>query len=63
MPSPAGHHSPASVRELAVNRRGFLRTSLGASAGVLAAPTFAKPPRIRTTALVSGVWFAMRFVL
>lgn len=41
MPSPAGHHSPASVRELAVNRRGFLRTSLGASAGVLAVPTFA----------------------
>ena len=41
MPSPAGHHSPASVRELAVNRRGFLKTSLGASAAVLAAPTFA----------------------
>jgi autotransporter-associated beta strand protein len=41
MPSPAGHHSPASVSELAVNRRGFLKTSLGASAGVLAAPTFA----------------------
>ncbi|WP_369229879.1 phosphatase PAP2 family protein [Streptomyces sp. R21] len=40
MPSSAGHHSPASVRERAVNRRGFLRTSLGASAGVLAAPTF-----------------------
>ncbi|MFJ8538935.1 phosphatase PAP2 family protein [Streptomyces sp. NPDC093591] len=41
MPSPAGHHSPASVRGLAVNRRGFLKTSLGASAGVLAAPTLA----------------------
>ncbi|KUO18309.1 phosphatase PAP2 family protein [Streptomyces dysideae] len=41
MPSPAGHHSPASVSELAVNRRGFLKTSLGASAAVLAAPTFA----------------------
>jgi autotransporter-associated beta strand protein len=40
MPSSAGHHSPASVRERAVNRRGFLKTSLGASAGVLAAPTF-----------------------
>ncbi len=40
MPSSAGRRSPA-VRELAVNRRGFLKTSLGASAGVLAAPTFA----------------------
>ncbi|MFJ1967812.1 phosphatase PAP2 family protein [Streptomyces sp. NPDC087903] len=40
MPSPAGHHSPASVRERAVDRRGFLKTSLAASAGVLAAPTF-----------------------
>lgn len=40
MPSSAGHRSPASVREHALNRRGFLRTSLGASAGVLAAPTF-----------------------
>ncbi|MEV0174669.1 phosphatase PAP2 family protein [Streptomyces sp. NPDC050803] len=40
MPSSAGHRSPAPVREPAVNRRGFLRTSLGASAGVLAAPTF-----------------------
>ncbi|MFI7413756.1 phosphatase PAP2 family protein [Streptomyces sp. NPDC049627] len=41
MPSSAGHRSPASVRERAVDRRGFLKTSLGASAGVLAAPTFA----------------------
>ncbi|WP_217237916.1 phosphatase PAP2 family protein [Streptomyces sp. AC555_RSS877] len=41
MPSPAGHSSPSSVRERAVNRRGFLKTSLGASAGVLAAPTLA----------------------
>lgn len=41
MPSPAGHPSPSSVRERAVNRRGFLKTSLGASAGVLAAPTLA----------------------
>ncbi|MGW7402753.1 phosphatase PAP2 family protein [Streptomyces sp. NPDC054833] len=40
MPSSAGHRSDASSRGLAVNRRGFLRTSLGASAGVLAAPTF-----------------------
>ncbi|MDX3456423.1 phosphatase PAP2 family protein [Streptomyces sp. ME02-8801-2C] len=40
MPSSAGHNSPASVREHAPNRRGFLRTSLGASAGVLGAPTF-----------------------
>src|SRR3954469_25903830 len=39
MPSSAGHRSPSPVRERAVNRRGFLRTSLGASAGVLAAPT------------------------
>ncbi|GHK01394.1 phosphoesterase [Streptomyces sp. Y2F8-2] len=36
MPSPAGHHTTSSV-----NRRGFLKTSLGASAGLLAAPTFA----------------------
>ncbi|UXY23791.1 phosphatase PAP2 family protein [Streptomyces cynarae] len=36
MPSPAGHHTTSSV-----NRRGFLKTSLGASAGILAAPTFA----------------------
>ncbi|MGW1560065.1 phosphatase PAP2 family protein [Streptomyces sp. NPDC002144] len=35
MPSSAGHRSPS------VGRRGFLKTSLGASAGVLAAPTFA----------------------
>ncbi|WP_411147830.1 phosphatase PAP2 family protein [Streptomyces sp. A30] len=41
MPSPAGHPSPSSVRDRAVNRRGFLKTSLGASAGVLAAPTLA----------------------
>jgi autotransporter-associated beta strand protein len=41
MPSPAGHPSPSSVREHTVNRRGFLKTSLGASAGVLAAPTLA----------------------
>jgi autotransporter-associated beta strand protein len=41
MPSPAGPRSDSPVSELAVNRRGFLRTSLGVSAGVLAAPTFA----------------------
>ncbi|WP_367319016.1 phosphatase PAP2 family protein [Streptomyces sp. HUAS ZL42] len=41
MPSPAGHHSSSSAGRLAVNRRGFLRTSLGGSAAVLAAPTFA----------------------
>ncbi|MET9906865.1 phosphatase PAP2 family protein [Streptomyces sp. NPDC006476] len=35
MPSSAGHRSPS------VGRRGFLKTSLGVSAGVLAAPTFA----------------------
>ncbi|MBC2905549.1 phosphatase PAP2 family protein [Streptomyces cupreus] len=40
MPSTAGHRSPASASEAALNRRGFLRTSLVASAGVLAAPTF-----------------------
>ena len=34
MPSTAGHHSPAPVSEVALNRRGFLSTSLGASAGV-----------------------------
>ncbi|MFE7900261.1 phosphatase PAP2 family protein [Streptomyces sp. NPDC057424] len=36
MPSSAGHRSPATV-----DRRGFLRTSLGASAALLAAPTVA----------------------
>ncbi|MET7689445.1 phosphatase PAP2 family protein [Streptomyces sp. NPDC005483] len=41
MPSPAGQHSPAPLTERAMKRRGFLKTSLGASAGVLAAPTFA----------------------
>ncbi|MEW1777342.1 phosphatase PAP2 family protein [Streptomyces sp. NPDC086777] len=41
MPSPAGHHSASPTRGTAVGRRGFLKTSLGASAGVLAAPTFA----------------------
>ncbi|MGW7422645.1 phosphatase PAP2 family protein [Streptomyces sp. NPDC054813] len=41
MPSPAGHHTSSPARGLAVGRRGFLKTSLGASAGVLAAPTFA----------------------
>lgn len=40
MPSPAGHHPASPARGLAVGRRGFLKTSLGASAGVLAAPTF-----------------------
>ncbi|NEA68216.1 phosphatase PAP2 family protein [Streptomyces sp. SID12488] len=41
MPSAAGPHATSSARgrELAVARRGFLRTSLGASAGLLAAPT------------------------
>ncbi|MFJ8630660.1 phosphatase PAP2 family protein [Streptomyces sp. NPDC093568] len=37
MPSSAGQHTAAD----AMRRRGFLKTSLGASAGVLAAPTFA----------------------
>lgn len=37
MPSPAGHRTTAG--RLAVNRRGFLKTSLGASAGLVAAPT------------------------
>ncbi|MEU6253768.1 phosphatase PAP2 family protein [Streptomyces sp. NPDC047043] len=40
MPSPAGHRSSSSAGRLAVGRRGFLKSSLGASAGVLAAPTF-----------------------
>ena len=39
MPSSAGHHSPSSIRSARRGRRGFLKTSLGASAGVLAAPT------------------------
>ncbi|EDY60860.2 MULTISPECIES: phosphatase PAP2 family protein [Streptomyces] len=41
MSSSAGQHSPAPLTERAMKRRGFLKTSLGASAGVLAAPTFA----------------------
>ncbi|WP_329342630.1 phosphatase PAP2 family protein [Streptomyces sp. NBC_00663] len=41
MPSTAGPRSHSPVSELAPSRRGFLRTSLGVSAGVLAAPTFA----------------------
>ncbi|MGI5460654.1 phosphatase PAP2 family protein [Streptomyces sp. CA-249302] len=40
MPSPAGHRSSSSAGRTAVGRRGFLKTSLGASAGVMAAPTF-----------------------
>ncbi|WP_369251595.1 phosphatase PAP2 family protein [Streptomyces sp. R41] len=39
MPSPAGHRATSSAGHLTVNRRGFLTTSLGASAGLLAAPT------------------------
>ncbi|MEU2778889.1 phosphatase PAP2 family protein [Streptomyces sp. NPDC007162] len=39
MPSTAGHHSTSPARGLAVGRRGFLKTSLGASAGMVAAPT------------------------
>lgn len=39
MPSSAGKQSPASLTEHTVNRRGFLKTSLGATVGVLAAPT------------------------
>ncbi|MFK0111505.1 phosphatase PAP2 family protein [Streptomyces sp. NPDC091217] len=39
MPSPAGHHSSSPARGLVVGRRGFLKTSLGASAGMVAAPT------------------------
>ncbi|MFJ7334145.1 phosphatase PAP2 family protein [Streptomyces sp. NPDC101116] len=35
MPSSAGHHSPT------LNRRGFLRTSLGGSAALVTAPAFA----------------------
>ncbi|AZP22088.1 phosphatase PAP2 family protein [Streptomyces aquilus] len=41
MPSTAGPRSHTPATELAPSRRGFLRTSLGVSAGVLAAPTFA----------------------
>ncbi|GAA2493468.1 phosphatase PAP2 family protein [Streptomyces longisporus] len=40
MPSSAGHRSSSKAGRPTVNRRGFLKTSLGASAGVLAAPTF-----------------------
>jgi autotransporter-associated beta strand protein len=45
MPSPAGHDLP----RLAVNRRKFLKTSLGASAGVLAVPTVAALPAAAAT--------------
>ncbi|MEV5438304.1 phosphatase PAP2 family protein [Streptomyces sp. NPDC052682] len=38
MPSTAGHHSPTRP---AVNRRRFLKASLGGSAALVAAPTFA----------------------
>ncbi|MFE4966681.1 phosphatase PAP2 family protein [Streptomyces sp. NPDC056660] len=41
MSSPAGHRTFSPARGLPVGRRGFLKTSFGASAGVLAAPTFA----------------------
>ena len=41
MPSSAGHRTPSTDGRPAVGRRGFLKTSLGATAGVLAAPTFA----------------------
>ncbi|MFD9325038.1 phosphatase PAP2 family protein [Streptomyces sp. NPDC060065] len=41
MPSSAGKQSPASLTQRAVNRRGFLKTSLGATAGVVAAPSLA----------------------
>ncbi|MFF7981398.1 phosphatase PAP2 family protein [Streptomyces sp. NPDC007901] len=39
MPSSAGHHTSSPARGLAVGRRGFLKTSLGASAGMVTAPT------------------------
>ncbi|MFH8798437.1 phosphatase PAP2 family protein [Streptomyces sp. NPDC017936] len=42
MPSPAGHPTPSAAKANAnasVNRRGFLRTSLGGSAALVAAPT------------------------
>ncbi|KUN79477.1 phosphoesterase [Streptomyces bungoensis] len=41
MPSLAGHRTSSPARAAAPDRRGFLKTSLGASAGVLATPTFA----------------------
>jgi len=54
MPSSAGHPSPSSVRERAVNRRGFLKTSLGASAGVLAAPTLVTWPAAADAKAAAG---------
>lgn len=39
MPSTAGQHTPAPLTEHTMRRRGFLKTSLGATAGVVAAPT------------------------
>jgi autotransporter-associated beta strand protein len=39
MPSPAGHRSTTSAGQRTLNRRLFLRDSLGVSAGLLAAPT------------------------
>lgn len=41
MPSPAVLRSSSPARGTALGRRGFLKTSMGASAAVLAAPTFA----------------------
>ncbi|MFE2101189.1 phosphatase PAP2 family protein [Streptomyces sp. NPDC059468] len=41
MPSPAGLRSSSPARGTALGRRGFLKTSMGASAGVFAAPAFA----------------------
>lgn len=39
MPSSAGQHSPAPLTQRTMRRRGFLKTSLGATAGVVTAPT------------------------
>lgn len=39
MPSSAGQHSLAPLTERTMRRRGFLKTSLGATAGIVAAPT------------------------
>ncbi|AXE90762.1 phosphatase PAP2 family protein [Streptomyces sp. Go-475] len=49
MPSPAGHRTAT-----AVNRRGFLKISLGASAGVLAAPAFVTWPAAADAKAATG---------
>ncbi len=56
MPSPAGQQYTPSARasERALNRRVFLRNSLGASAGLLAAPTVVTWPAAADAKAATG---------